>query len=76
MKIADFITPVEHVLLKFQLDTIKLIEIKNLQDLNYIKRTRNMQENLKQKIEELSNKVEELTRAMETLILKKLNRFF
>ena len=37
--------PCEICVAKIQLDTIKLIEIKEFQDLNHIKKTRNMKEN-------------------------------
>ena len=42
MIITDYITLENYVLLTFQLDTIKLLEVKKLQDLNYIKRTQGM----------------------------------
>ena len=58
------------MLLKIQLETIKLIEVKQLQNVNFIKRTHNMlKKSHTQPIEEPNNKVEELIRAMEMLIL-------
>ena len=64
----------KYVLLKIQPGTIKVIEINQLQDLNYNKKTQKRSENLnsnrRQQIEELNKKLEELTRVMETIILK------
>ena len=42
MSVQEYITLVKYVLLKIQLDTNKLVQIKLLQDLNYIKVAQNM----------------------------------
>ena len=40
--ITDYKTLVSYVLPRIQLDTIKVKELKDLQDINYIKRTQNL----------------------------------
>ena len=70
VNITDYITLVKHVLLKIQLQTIKLTEVKNLQDLNYIENTKNVQKSHTQQIEEPIIKVDEITHTLERLILK------
>ena len=61
MIITDYLTLVKHVLLKIPLDSIQQTEIKQLQDLNYIKRTQNIKKSHTQQIEEPSNRIEKLT---------------
>ena len=68
---TDNITLVTNELLKIQFDTIKLLNMKYLQYLNYIKRTQTkVRKSHTQQVEELNKKVEEITRAMEMLLLK------
>ena len=61
---------VKHVLLKIQLQTIKLKEGKKLQDLNYIENTKYVRKSHTQLIEEPNNKVDEITHTFEKLFLK------
>ena len=71
MNIRDHITLVKNVLLKIQLDTIKLIEIKKIaRSKLYQENTKHVRKSQTQQLEELNIKKEELARAMETLILK------
>ena len=71
MIFTDNITLVENEMLKIQFDTIKPINMKYFQYLNYIKWTqKKVRKTHTQQVEELNKKVEEITRAMEMLLLK------